>query len=180
MKKGYFSLYEIALLSLLGALIFVLKIVLKLPIHVPGHSGIFWIIPLILGVAIVKKPGAGIYMGLISGILTSFFGMGALHVFDIFEYVAIGFATDICGLIFSYRFENPFVSVLTGICANLLRMAVNYSVQLLLGVQGFFIILGIGLSSVSNIIFGGLGGFIAAYLIRKLIKAGVIEEDETG
>lgn len=55
--KPYFQLHEIALLSLLGALIFVLRLVFKIPIHVPGSSGLVWVLPLIIGVGIVQNPG---------------------------------------------------------------------------------------------------------------------------
>lgn len=55
--KPYFQLHEIALLSLLGALIFVLRLVFKIPIHVPGSSGLVWVLPLIIGVGIMKTRG---------------------------------------------------------------------------------------------------------------------------
>lgn len=176
---SYFSLNEIALMSLCGALIFVLKTALKLPVHLPGHSGIFWVIPLIVGMALVRKPGTGLYIGLISGILASFFGIGALHVFDLLKYISLGASADIIALFFGYRLDNPAVAVLTGAFANVVKMLVNYGVQLALGVQPFFIVLGIGISSVSHIIFGGLGGLLSAYIIQRLMRAGVIE-DGTG
>ncbi len=172
-----FTLNEIALMSLCGALIFVLKTALKLPVHLPGHSGVFWVIPMIVGIAMVRKPGSGLYIGLISGLLASFFGIGALHIFDLLKYLSIGFAADICGFVFSYRLDNTAVAVLTGIFSNLVKMLVNYGVQLALGVQPFFIVLGIGVSSISHIIFGGIGGLLSAYIIRRLMKAGVIENE---
>ena len=176
--EKHFSLNEIALMSICGAMIFVMKIAFKIPVHLPGHSGIFWVIPMIVGLAIVKKPGAGTYIGLISGLLASFFGLGALHVFDIFSYLAIGVAGDACGLLFGYRFDSLAVGVITGAVANVVKMVVHYLVELLLGVPQFFIILGIGISSVSYIIFGGLGGLISVYIVRRLTRAGVIGEKD--
>ncbi len=176
--ERYFSLNEIALMSICGAMIFVMKIAFKIPVHIPGHSGIFWVIPMIVGISIVKKPGAGIYIGLISGLLASFFGLGALHVFDIFSHLALGVAADICSLLFAYHLESIAVGVITGATANVVKMVVHYSVELLLGVPQFFIILGIGISSVSYMFFGGLGGLISVYIIRRLTKAGVIGENE--
>lgn len=174
----YFSLNEIALMSICGAMIFVMKIIFKIPVHIPGHSGIFWVIPLIVGVSIVKKPGAGIYIGLISGLLSSFFGIGALHLFDIFKFVGVGLATDVCSVLFAYRYDSIAVGVITGAVANIVKMVINYSLQLFVGVQPFFIIIGIGFSSVSHIIFGGLGGLISVLIIRRLTGAGVIGEKE--
>jgi hypothetical protein len=149
--KNYFTLNEIALMSILGALIFVLKMALRMPVSIPGQTGIFWVIPVIIGVAIIKKPGSGTYIGLISGVLMSFFGVGGTHVFDIFQYTALGFAVDITGLIFSYRFDSVPIGIVVAISA--------------------------GVSSVSHIIFGAIGGLISAYLAARLIKSGVITKD---
>ncbi|UUX91582.1 ECF transporter S component [Methanoplanus endosymbiosus] len=175
--EKYFSLNEILLLTLCGALIFVLKVIFKLPIHLPGHSGAFWVIPLIIGVSFVKKPGSGLYIGLVSGLLASFFGIGALHVFDLVKYLSIGAATDLFAVLFAYRFDNVAVAVITGIFANVIKMLVNYSIQLVLGVQPFFIILGIGVSSVTHIVFGAIGGLISAFIIQRLIRAGLVGEN---
>jgi uncharacterized membrane protein len=95
MRKAYFSLYEIAVLSLLGALVFILRTVLRIPLHIPGHTGIFWVVPVIMGVAIVRKFGAGTYIGFISGTLASFFGLGGFHIFDLFKYLIMGMTIDL-------------------------------------------------------------------------------------
>jgi len=139
-RPSYFSLYEIALLSLFGALVFVLRTAIIVPIHVPGSSGIFWVLPLIVGTAIVRKPGAGTYAGLVSGILASFFGIEPLHVFDVFKYTAMGITIDLVSMAFGYRLENPVVGFVAGAAGNVVKMVVNYAVHLLLGVQGVFIL----------------------------------------
>lgn len=174
--KKYFSLNEIALMSICGAMIFVMKIVFKVPVHIPGHTGIFWVIPMIVGIAIVRKPGTGTYIGLISGLLGSFFGLGAFHVFDIFSYLTIGVVADICGVLFSYRFDSLAVGIITGAVSNVIKMVIHYSVEILLGLPQYFIILGIGVSSVTYLVFGGLGGLISVFIVRRLTRAGVIGE----
>ncbi len=154
--KPYFQLHEIALLSLLGALIFVLRMVFKVPIHLSGSSGLVWVIPLIIGVGIVRKPGAGLYMGFISGILASFFGVGALHVLDIFKYLAMGLSIDLTSMLFLYRFSNPIVGCIVGAVGNFTKMLVNYTVQMFFGVQATFILVGITVSATTHLIFGGV------------------------
>jgi uncharacterized membrane protein len=172
----YFTLNEIALMSICGAMIFVLKVVFKVPVHIPGHSGLYWVIPMIVGIAIVRKPGAGLYIGLISGLLASFFGLGAIHVFDVFKHLALGITADICAMAFAYHFESIAVGVITGAVANTVKMVVHYSVQMLLGVPQYFLLFGIGLNAVSYIIFGALGGLISVLIVRRLTRAGVIGE----
>lgn len=175
-RNGYFSLYELALLSTCGALVFVLKIALKVPIHVPGHSGIFWVIPIILGVGIVKKFGSGTYIGFISGILVSFFGLSGLYMFDFFEYFSMGITIDAVALLFTYALDKPAVGFIAGAVGNIVKMAVNFAVQMIFGIPATFILIGIGLASVSHLVFGGLGGIIAALVLARLSRAGVIQE----
>ncbi|WP_440950363.1 ECF transporter S component [Methanosphaerula subterraneus] len=177
--SSYFSLYEIALLSLLGAMVFVLNRLFEIPLHVPGSSGIWWVIPVIIGARVVRKPGAGIYIGLISGILASFFGNNPLHIFDLFKYLALGMAIDLTALVFGYQFTNPLVGFIAGVAGNMAKMVVNYAVQFFFGVQAHFILLGIGIASATHLIFGGIGGVIAALVLRRLLKAGVIGADES-
>ena len=177
-RSSYFSLYEIALLSLFGALVFVLRMAIIVPIHTPGSSGIFWVLPLVVGAALVRKPGAGTYAGLVSGILASFFGVEPLHVFDIFKYTAMGITIDLVSMAFSHRLDNPVVGFIAGAAGNMVKMVVNYAVHLLLGVQGVFILLGIGVSSFTHLVFGGIGGIIAALIVGRLYRAGIVHQDD--
>jgi hypothetical protein len=179
LKKHYFSLYEIALLSLCAALVVALKTLFNIPLHVPGSSGIFWVVPVIIGAGIVKKAGSGCYIGLVSGILASLFGLDALHVLDVFKFLALGLMVDVTGLLFFNRFDHPAVGFIAGAAGNLGKMVVNYAVQTLLGIPATFIIIGIGLASITHFIFGGIGGILAALILSRLLKAGVISHDET-
>jgi hypothetical protein len=46
--RRYFTTFELILLALLSALVVVSKIVLRLPLKLPGHSGVFWMAILIV------------------------------------------------------------------------------------------------------------------------------------
>lgn len=177
--KSYFSLHEIALLSLCAALVIVMNTTFSLPLKIPGHSGIYWVVPVIVGVGIVKKPGAGTYIGLISGILATLFGLNTLHIFNLFIYLALGGMIDLCGLLFLYRLDHPAAGFAAGAAGNLAKMGVNYLLQTFLGIPAVFIVIGIGTASVTHFIFGGLGGVIAALVLTSLLKAGVITRERT-
>lgn len=176
-KKSYFSLNEIALLSLCAALVFVMNTAFSLPLTLPGHTGIYWVVPVIIGVGIVKKPGAGTYIGLISGILATLFGVDTLHIFNIFIYTALGGVIDLIGFFLLYHLDNPVAGFVAGAAGNLAKMVVNYFLQTFLGIPAVFIIIGIGTASISHFIFGGIGGIIAAVVLARLYKAGVIARD---
>jgi ABC-type thiamin/hydroxymethylpyrimidine transport system permease subunit len=174
---SYFSLYEIALLSLFGALVFVVREI-EIPIHVPGSSGVLWVVPVIIGTAIVRKPGAGTCVGIVSGVLASFFGVEALHIFDVFKYTAMGVTIDLVSIAFGYHLDRPVVGFIAGAAGNIVKMVVNYSVHLLLGVESTFILIGIGVSSVTHLIFGGIGGILAALIVGRLCRAGVVQQGD--
>lgn len=176
-EKKYFTLYEIALMSVMGGLIFVMKMAFRMPIGIPGHTGIFWVVPVIIGVAIIKKPGSGTYIGLVSGVLMSFFGVGGTHVFDVFQYTALGLAIDITGYVFSYRLDSVPVGILAGILGNLAKLFVNFAVDLVIGVPFVVVMIGAGIYSISHIIFGAAGGLISAFLVARLIRSGVISKN---
>jgi len=177
-KKPYFSLYEIALLSLCAALIVVLNTALSIPLKIPGHTGIYWVVPVIIGVGIVKKPGAGTYIGFISGILATLFGLNTLHIFNLFIYLAMGMIIDLSGFLFFYRLDHPAAGFIAGAAGNLAKMVVNYALQTFLGIPAVFILIGIGTASITHFIFGGIGGIIAALVLGRLLKAGVISRDD--
>ncbi|MCK9306913.1 MAG: ECF transporter S component [Methanoculleus sp.] len=178
--EKYFTLNEIALMSLMGGLVFVMKTAFRMPLGIPGHTGIFLVIPVIIGVAIIRKPGSGTYIGLVSGVLLSFFGLSGMHVFDVFQYTALGASIDAAGYVFRYRMESVPFGVLAGIAGNLAKMVVNFAVDLAIGVPFVVVAVGAGISSVSHVLFGALGGFVSAYLVARLIKTGVISRDATG
>jgi ABC-type thiamin/hydroxymethylpyrimidine transport system permease subunit len=177
-KKPYFSLHEIALLSLCAALIVVLNTTLSIPFKIPGHTGIYWVVPVIIGVGIVKKPGAGTFIGIISGILATLFGLNTLHIFNLLIYIALGGVIDLLGFLFFYRLDHPLAGFIAGAAGNLAKMVVNYSIQTFLGIPAAFIIIGIGTASITHFIFGGVGGLVAALVLARLLKAGVITRDK--
>ncbi|TAJ44549.1 cobalt ABC transporter permease [Methanofollis fontis] len=179
MRKPYFTLYQTAILSLCGALVFVAKTFVNLSLHLPGHSYLLVAVPFVFGCGVVRKAGAGAYIGLISGLLASFFGFEAYHIFDILKFLAMGVTIDIVGVAFSHRMDHPVVGFIAGGAGSIVKMSVNYAVHLLLGVPATFILLGIGISSVTHLIFGGIGGVIGALVLARLMRAGVIGTNET-
>jgi hypothetical protein len=178
MRKFYFSLYELTLLSLLGALTAVMQVTLRLPLHIPGHTGIYLVIPIILGAGIVKKPGAAAYVGLIFGILSSFSGTGNSDVSVLFRYLAMGIGIDIAALLFRGHLDNIFVGLILGAVGNLSKMIVMYYIDTLLGIPQNILIIGIGTAAIFHLTFGGLGGIISAALLNRLYRTGVIRKNE--
>ena len=107
MKKRYFSTFQLILLALFAALVVVAKIALRTPFQLSGHSGLFWMAIVIVAAGVVPKPGATTVVGLTSGIIAAFLGMGDFGALNTFlSYTMVGVGTDLALLLLRDP-ENP-------------------------------------------------------------------------
>ncbi len=167
-QNKYFLVFEVSFLSLMAALVYVFKTYFRTPIQLPGHTAIFWVIPFIIGIGLVKKFGAGTYVGLLSGLLIGFVGMADTGPFKVFEYVAMGFTMDVLALAFKGHIANPLVGLLLGAFGSFDKMLVNYSITSALSVNANILLVGIGIAGASHLIFGGAGGIIASIVLDRV------------
>lgn len=172
MKRHYFSTFQLILLALFAALIVAAKIALKLPLRMSGHSGLFWMALIIVGARLVPPTGAASLIGLTSGILASFLGMGDFGALDtLLSYTAVGVATDLArGLL--RNLDHPAVCVLVGILGHLGKFVVKWLLGAITGAPLGFVSLGLAGSFVSYVVFGALGGLLAWLTLRALQRAG--------
>lgn len=105
--------------------------------------------------------------------------MDPLGILDGLTFVTLGVVVDIEGFFFRYRFDHPAIGFIVGASSNIAKMLVNFAIQLGLGVLPVFIVLGIGIASVIHLVFGGIGGVIAAVIIARLVKTGIIPAYDT-
>lgn len=155
-------------LTMFGAIIAVLNDVLRLPLHMPGHTSIWWMAVLLMGKGLIRKFWSGTLMGIISGILAVILGLGSQGVLVFFKYFAPGLLLDFLSLFFANKFENPIVGGICGALASLSKMFVNIIVGIILKVPLIFLTLGIGFTAVSHVLYGAAGGIIAMYIVKRL------------
>lgn len=162
------KLAEILRLTMFGTLIAILNDITRLPLHLPGHTSIFWMGILVLGWGLIPKFGAGMIMGIVSGVLASFLGLGKEGVFVFFKYFAPGLLLDFIVPIFMCKLEYPVVGAICGALASLAKMVINLVLGMALKLPMVFLALGLGFTSISHAVFGAAGGAIAAFLIKRL------------
>lgn len=163
------------IIALVSALIVAAKFYLNLPIHVPGHSGIFWMALIVIGVGIVRRPGAGTLIGLVSGILATLFVPGRQGIFVGVKYLSAGFTVDVLTQLLGGRLDRYLVAILVAAAGNVAKLASAYLIGALAGVPGGFLALGLGLASSTHLAFGALGGWIGAVVLKRLRRAGIPE-----
>jgi len=172
MKERYFSTFQLILLALFAALIVVAKIALRLPLQMPGHSGIFWMAIIIIAAGVVPKRGAASLVGLTSGIMAAFLGLGDFGALDtLLSYTAVGVGSDLALLLLRNP-ENLVVAALVGALGHLGKFLVKWAIAGVAGAPAGFVALGLARSLVGYIIFGVLGGLLGAFTLAALRKAG--------
>jgi LytS/YehU family sensor histidine kinase len=171
-RQRYFSTFELILLALFSSLVVVSKIVLHLPLRLPGHSGVFWMAILIVARGLVPKPGALSLVGLTSGLLAAFMGLGDLGpIYTFFSYLASGVAVDLMAL-FLGSMDNVVVAGLAGIVGNVAKMLVKLLMAVALQIPAGFVAFGLLYSFITNSVAGLLGGVLGWLILRALRRAG--------
>jgi ABC-type thiamin/hydroxymethylpyrimidine transport system permease subunit len=172
MKRPSFSTFELILLALFSALVVVAKIALRLPLQLPGHSGLFWVAVVIVAAGVVPKRGAASLVGLTSGILAAFLGMGDFGALNtLLSYTAVGVGTDLA----LWLLENPesiAVAALAGSIGHLGKFVVKWVLGIITGAPLGFVSLGLAWSLVNYIVWGALGGVLGALTLKALRRAG--------
>jgi hypothetical protein len=172
MKTRYFSTFQLVLLALFAALIVVAKISLRLPLQLSGHSGIFWMAIMVVGAGIVDKRGAASLIGLTSGILAAFLGMGDFGAVNTFlSYTAVGVGTDAAMLLLP-NLEQPTSAMIVAAIGHTSKFMVKWLFGIITGTPIGFLALGLLWGMVGYIIFGALGGLLGSLTLKALRNAG--------
>jgi hypothetical protein len=172
LRPRYFTTFELILLALFSALVVVDKIVLHLPLGIPGHSGLTWMAILIVARGLVPKTGALSLLGLTSGLLAAFLGLGDLGaIYTVFSYLASGVGVDLIAL-FLDGVEGILPAALAGVVGNVAKMLTKTGMAVLLQIPAGFIALGLLYSFFANAGAGLLGGLLGWLILRALRRAG--------
>jgi hypothetical protein len=160
------------LLALMATLVVVSKIALRLPLRLPGHSGIFWMAIVIVGAGIVPKRGATSLIGITSGILAGFLGLGDFGALNTFlSYASIGIITDLALIILGNP-ANIMVSLIAAPIGHLAKFLVKWLFGIITGAPIGFVAAGLAWSAVGYVVWGALGGLLGALTLKALNKAG--------
>ena len=173
MKQGYFSTFQLILLALFSALVVVAKIALRTPLQLSGHSGIFWMAIVIVGARVVPKLGAASIIGITSGLLASFLGLGDFGALDTFlSYAMLGVASDLVLWLLGGDAESLPVAVLVGILGHLGKFLVKWLFGLVSGAPLGFVALGLLRAVIGYVVFGAIGGLLGWLTLKALRRAG--------
>ncbi|CAG1013595.1 hypothetical protein ANAEL_04747 [Anaerolineales bacterium] len=173
MKQRYFSTFQLILLALFSALVIVAKIALRTPLQLSGHSGIFWMAIIIVGARVVPKAGSASIIGITSGILAAFLGLGDFGALNTFlSYAIVGVASDGILLFLRGDTENLIVAIIVGIFGHMGKFLVKWLFGIVTGAPIGFVALGLLRAVLGYIIFGAIGGVLGWATLKALRRAG--------
>jgi hypothetical protein len=163
-----FTLRDLILLALIAALVALGRSLLRLPIHVPGHSGVVWIALLVIGRGMVKKNGAGFLIGLTAGFLVTLLAPGKESVLEWTKYASAGLVLDVTTWTLGGDLRRWWAAALSGAAAHLAKLVTMTLVGLLLRVPTTILVMGLALTATTHVAFGALGGLLGALVLREL------------
>lgn len=171
-KQGEFmfnmGLADVLRATMFGILTAVSTDILHAPLHMPGHTSIWWMGVLLLGKGLVRKNGSGIIMGIVSGILAVIFGLGKEGMFVFLKYFIPGMLLDILAPLYMYKIESMAVGAICGALISLSKLAASIAVGIIVNIPLLFLTLGLGYVAICHVLFGAIGGAFAAVIIKRL------------
>jgi hypothetical protein len=171
-KRPYFTTFELVLLALFSALVVIAKIALRLPVSLPGHSGLFWMAIVVVATGVVPKRGTASLVGLTSGILAAFLGMGDFGALNtLLSYTMVGVGTDLAFWLLQDP-ESILAAALAGAMGHLAKILVKWVLGMITGAPLGFVALGLAWSLVNYVAWGALGGILGSLTLKALRKAG--------
>jgi hypothetical protein len=171
MQRPYFSTFELLVLALFGALVVISNAVLRLPVKLPGHSGVVWMAVLVTARGVVPKIGAAATVGLLSGLLAAFLGVGDKGGLDtIGSYTAAGAAVD---LVVACLPASALTSAIAGLAGNLAKLGAKVLLELWIGIPTGFLVGGRTFPAATHTVFGLAGGYLGYLVLGSLRRAGL-------
>jgi hypothetical protein len=178
---GSLTLRDLVLLALIAALCMLAKQLLRIPIHIPGHSGVLWVALFVVARGLVDKRGAGVLLGIVTGVLAGFMGFGGDQgPFEWTKWVAAGITLDVMAVVLPGDLRSPLKAAIVGASIHLAKLTAMVLVSVALRLPLAIIALGIGWSATTHVAFGVVGGLLGALALRELRRVPALDAQARG
>jgi len=174
------DLRDLMLIALVAALCIVGKLVLRVPLHVPGHSGVLWVGLFVICRGLVDKRGTGILLGLVTGVLAQFAGFGDVGPLEWTKWLAAGAVLELLVIVVPGDLRNLPKAMLVGAGLHVGKLAALVLAGIILRVPWAILFLGLGYSATTHVIFGAVGGLLGALALRELRKVPALDAQARG
>ena len=165
---------------MVAALCMLAKLVLRIPVHVPGHSGVLWVALFVICRGLVNKRGSGVLLGLVAGLLAQFMGFGDVGPLEWTKWLAAGVVLEVLTLVIPGDLRSFPKAIVVGAALHLGKLAALTLAGVILQVPWALLFLGLGWSATTHVLFGALGGFLGALGLRELRKIPALDAQARG
>ncbi len=169
-----FSLFDLVVIAMVAAIGIAMKpVIVPLvhiitgPLFIPGGAiaGGFYMMWIVVGAGLIKKPGTAILVALVQAILVTATGVFGTHgVISLITYLSPGIAVDLILFLTRQYADNIYSCFFAGMAANLGGTALTNFVFFKLPAVPLMLTLAGGALS------GGLGGLLAYMIIKGIRK----------
>jgi hypothetical protein len=174
------TLRDLMLIALVAALCILAKMILRVPVHVPGHSGVLWVALFVICRGLVDKRGAGVLLGLVTGVLAQFAGFGDVGPLEWTKWLAAGVVLEVLTIVIPGDLRSLPKAIVVGAALHLGKLAALTLAGVILQVPWALLFLGLGWSATTHMLFGALGGLLGALGLRELRKIPALDAQARG
>lgn len=160
------SLQEAVFTVFCGVIITLSKFVIRIPLQIPGHSGVIWMAIFTFCCMMYKRGFPGTLAGIISGVLAVYLGLGKEGVFVLFKYLTPGITMDI--LLHIYKFDIKWYTAgIIAAMAHASKLLSSYIIGVLLNLPRSYLLLGLNIAAINHVAFGFVGGVVGFLMYKK-------------
>lgn len=133
---------------------------------IPGSSAVFWLAPLVLGRAMVRRDGTGVFMGASMAFFAIPIGLNYAFLHNFALYGLTGFALDVAARLPKIDITKWYGAIICGTLAHLVKFGFVLGASLSSSIVRHFLIVGIMQSFAFHVAFGIASGLLAWIVYR--------------
>jgi hypothetical protein len=145
------------------------------PQGIPGSSAIYWLAPLILGRALVRRDGGGLFMGLGMAVWGIPLGLNNTFGYNAAFYGITGLVLDIAARLPKVNIRLLSGALLCGLLAHMVKFGFIVTIAMTSSVTRHFMLFGLAKSAGLHAAFGIAAGIVAWVAIKGARQAGLLK-----
>jgi hypothetical protein len=173
-KRLQLSLKDALFIGFCSVFAVLLRVAMRLKLHINGHSMLPTVFFLMLARGSVQYPFAATFAGFLAGTAAIFLGFAKSGPFIVVMYVATGLVIDLLAFVMPRAFQNFLFAPLIGAAAGGTKFFTTYARNFMIGMDPVVNFQNSLIEAGGAILFGTLAGLAVPVVIRRLKAYGVI------
>lgn len=173
-KRFRLPLKDALFLGFCAVFAVLVRVVLRLHLHISGHAMIIKVFFLMLGRGSTPCRFGASFTALLAGTAAMFLGFAKAGPFIILKYVITGVVIDLAALFLPMLFSSYILCALVAAAASSTKFFTAYAINAMVGMDKVVNLQRSLLEAAGAIVFGMVGGLMIPVVIRRLKAYGVV------